>query len=69
MIIDKYLHSGLCTKIMWKRIILDGFPTLNIDSYENINLWKLFCNMVKFNTLSLKAEVFYRVTSSCNKSF
>lgn len=73
MIIAKYLRSGLFTKIMWKGIILNGFSTL--DSYEN-SLPKLaFCNMlkhgnmVKFSTLSLKAEVSYGVTSSCNRVF
>lgn len=52
---------------------MDGFLTL--DSYEN-SLDKLaFCNMakhgnmVKFSTLSLKAEISYGVTSSCNIVF
>lgn len=73
MIIAKYLCSGLFTKIIWKGIILDGFLTL--DSYEN-SLAKLAFsnmakhgNMVKFSTLSLKAEISYGVTSSCNIVF
>lgn len=48
---------------------LDIFLTLNIDSYEN-SLPKLtFCNMVKFSTVSLKAEVSYGVTSSSYRIF
>lgn len=69
MIIDKHLHSGLYAKIVQKRIILDGFPTLNIDSYENSLHKLIFCNMVKFSTLSLKAEISYGVTSSRNRVF
>lgn len=69
MIINKYLCSGLSAKITWKRIILDGFPTLNIDSYENSLHKLIFYNMVKFSTLSLKAEPPYGMNSSCNRVF
>lgn len=32
MIIDKDLHCTLYVKLIWKIVILDGFPTPNIDS-------------------------------------
>lgn len=67
--IDIYLHSGLYNKIIWKNLILDSFPSVNIDSYENALHKLIFYNIVKFSTLSLKAEKLSGFTFSCNIFF